>query len=182
MDEILTFEGAAQWEAWLDSHYQEPGGAWLKIGKKGSARKLITITEAAEVAMCYGWIDSIRKSFDDDCFLQKYSPRRPNGSWSRVNVERAEALIASGRMRAPGHAEINAAKADGRWEAAYESQRNTAVPADLAAALEADDPAREVFDKLGKTDRYLLILPLLKARTPIARAARLQKLMDSLKP
>lgn len=178
--EVLSFEDAAQWEAWLASHHEQPDGVWLKIGKKGSRKTSITAAEAGDVALCYGWIDSIRKSFDDDYFLQKYSPRRPKGSWSRVNVDRIEALMAAGRMRPPGLAEVDAAKTDGRWEAAYESQKDATVPPDLAVALKANKPARDFFNQLGKTDQYLVMLPLLKARTPESRAARLQKMVGDL--
>jgi uncharacterized protein YdeI (YjbR/CyaY-like superfamily) len=179
-EEILSFEDASQWEAWLADHHERPDGAWLKVRKKGSATKSVTAPEAGDVALCYGWIDGVRRSLDADFFLQKYSRRRPNGSWSKVNVERAERLIAAGRMRPPGLAEIDAAKADGRWDAAYERQRNATVPPDLAAALNANMAAKVSFDRLSKTDKYLTILPLLKARTPKARSARLQKIIDGL--
>jgi uncharacterized protein YdeI (YjbR/CyaY-like superfamily) len=179
--EPLHFEKAQQWEAWLAEHHGEPAGAWVLIGKKGTKKASITLAEAAEVAMCYGWIDSIRRSVDRDFFVQKYSPRRPRGAWSLVNVQRAEALIAAGRMRPPGLAEVNAAKADGRWENAYEPQRNATVPADLEAALKVDKAAGDAFAKLGKTDRYLMMLPLLKATTPAVRAARVNRIIEDLK-
>ena len=182
MEEVLTFEDAAQWEAWLAGHHEKVDGIWMKIGKKGSAKKSITAPEAGDVALCYGWIDSVRRSFDGDYFLQKYSRRRPNGSWSEVNVDRVESLMAAGRMRAGGLAEVSAAKADGRWAAAYASQKNAMIPPDVRAALQANKPAKDSYDQLGKTDRYLMILPVLKARTPEARAARLQKMIDRLAP
>lgn len=178
--EVLSFEDVAQWEAWLASHHEQPDGVWVKIGKKGSTKTSITAAEAGDVALCYGWIDSIRKSFDSDYFLQKYSCRRPKGSWSLANVARIEALMAAGRMRPAGLAEVDAAKADGRWEAAYESQKNATVPPDLAAALEANRPAGDFFHQLGKTDQYLVMLPLLKARTPESRSAHLQKMISDL--
>ena len=182
LKEVLTFEDASQWEAWLASHHERREGVWVKVSKKSSAKKSITAPGAGDVALCYGWIDSVRRSFDDDYFLQKYSRRRPNGSWSKVNVLRVEALKAAGRMRAPGLAEVNSAKADGRWEAAYESQKKATVPLDVKAALNANKPAKKSFDLLGKTDQYLMILPLLKAQTHKARAARLQKMIDRLAP
>lgn len=182
MEEVLAFEEAEQWEAWLASHHEQAEGIWIKIGKKGSAKKSITAPEAGDVALCYGWIDSVRRGLDGDYLLQKYSRRRPRGSWSKMNVERVEALMAAGRLRAPGLAEVSAAKADGRWEAAYESQKNAAVPPDVKAALKANEPAKLSFDQLGKTDQYLMILPLLKARTPKERAARLEKMIDRLAP
>jgi uncharacterized protein YdeI (YjbR/CyaY-like superfamily) len=126
--EIVRCADAAEWESWLAAHHAVQDGVWLKIAKKGSDQPSVTPAEAIEVAICYGWIDSQRKSHDGDYFLQRFSLRRRGSAWSRLNVERAEALIAAGRMRAPGLAEIEAAKADGRWEAAYESQRTATVP------------------------------------------------------
>ncbi len=178
--EVLSFESGAQWEQWLETHHAQADGAWLKVGKKGSRRPAIGIGDAGDIALCFGWIDSVRKAFDDDCFLQRYSPRRPGGSWSRVNVERVEALTAAGRMRPAGLAEVEAAMADGRWAAAYESQANATVPADLAQALAADKAAGEHFARLGKTDRYAVILHLAKARTQKGRASRLDKMISEL--
>ena len=178
--EVIACAGAADWESWLAAHHAVRDGVWLKIAKKGSGRPSVTPAEATEVALCYGWIDSHRKSHDGTHFLQKYSPRRRGSSWSRINVERAERLIAAGRMRAPGLAEIEAAKADGRWDAAYESQRTATVPPDLAAALARDEQARAFFESLGRTDRYAVILRLAKARSPTGRAAQLRRLVALL--
>lgn len=178
--DILIFEDAAHWETWLAEHHGSPDGAWLKVRKKHAKQPAITVTEAADVALCYGWIDSVRKSHDADHFLQRYSRRRPGSPWSRVNVERMEALLAAGRVRAPGLAEVEAARADGRWDAAYAAQRDATVPPDLAAALAAEPTAREFFEQLGKTEQYLVMLPLLKATTPQTRATRLRKALDDL--
>jgi uncharacterized protein YdeI (YjbR/CyaY-like superfamily) len=172
---MMHFADAAQWESWLAELHEAEGGVWLKIAKKGSAVASVTAVQALEVALCYGWIDSQRKSYDEHCFLQRYSRRRKGSPWSRVNVERVEALTAAGRMRPPGLAEVAAAQADGRWAAAYTAQRNATVPPDLAEALEAHPEAAARFEALDKTGRYLVILPLLKARTPAGRAVRLQK-------
>ncbi|OUC95549.1 YdeI/OmpD-associated family protein [Streptosporangium minutum] len=177
---MMHFEDAAQWESWLAEHHEDGDGVWLKIARKGSAVPLVTIGQALEVALCYGWIDSQRKSYDEHSFLQRYSRRRTGSPWSRVNVETVEALTAAGRMRPPGLAEVAAAQADGRWEAAYTAQRNATVPPDLAEALAAHPEAAAGFEALGKTGRYLVILPLLKARTPAGRAARLRKAIASL--
>jgi uncharacterized protein YdeI (YjbR/CyaY-like superfamily) len=177
---MMFFPDAAAWEAWLAEHHGTAPDAWLKIAKKGSGVASVTAAQALEVALCYGWIDGHRKALDERYFLQRYSPRRKRSSWSRVNVERVEALTAAGRMRPAGLAEVAAAKADGRWDAAYAAQRDIAVPPDLAEALAADPKAAARFEALGKTARYQLILPLLKARTPAGRASRLQKAMDDL--
>jgi uncharacterized protein YdeI (YjbR/CyaY-like superfamily) len=179
--ELLAFGDAAQWEAWLAEHCASAAEAWLKIARKGTGQVSVTTAEALDVALCYGWIDSQRRSHDESWFLQRYSPRRRGSSWSRVNVERVEALLAAGRMRAPGLAEVEAAKADGRWDAAYESQRTAAVPPDLAAALAGDEPARAFFESLGRSDRYAVILRLLKARGETARAAELRRMVALLR-
>jgi uncharacterized protein YdeI (YjbR/CyaY-like superfamily) len=179
--ELLAFGDAAQWEAWLAEHCASAAEAWLKIARKGTGQVSVTTAEALDVALCYGWIDSQRRSHDESWFLQRYSPRRRGSSWSRVNVERVAALLAAGRMRAPGLAEVEAAKADGRWDAAYESQRTAAVPPDLAAALAGDEPARAFFESLGRSDRYAVILRLLKARGETARAAELRRMVALLR-
>ena len=178
--EILTCADAAGWESWLAEHHHDSGGVWLLIAKKGSERASVSIGDALDVALCYGWIDSQRKAYDADRYLQRYTPRRPRSPWSRLNVERVEALIDAGRMRAPGLAEVAAARADGRWVAAYERQRNARPPADLAAALEQNEQARTAYERLDKTGRYLLALPILKATTPAMRLRRLQKAIATL--
>lgn len=178
--EAMRFADAAAWESWLAEHHTEDGGAWLLIRRKGSAVPLLTIEQAAEVALCYGWIDGHRRAHDTDSFLQRYSRRRRGSPWSRVNVERAEALIEAGRMREPGFAAIEAARADGRWDAAYAPQREAPVPPELAAALAADPTASSRFDSLDRTARYLLVLPLLKARTPTTRQRHLTTILSRL--
>jgi uncharacterized protein YdeI (YjbR/CyaY-like superfamily) len=179
-EQAATYVDARAWEAWLEEHHGARDGAWIKIAKKGSGVASVTAAEGTEVALCFGWIDGHRKSCDSTYFLQRYSPRRRGSSWSRLNVERAELLIDTGRMRAAGIAEIERAKADGRWDAAYASQATATVPADLAAALAADDAARQAFDRLGRTDRYAVILELLRAPSPNARATRLRRAIGRL--
>ncbi len=176
--EIMDFASAAQWEAWLADHHELSAGVWIRIAKKGSGRTSVTITEALDGALCYGWIDSHRKSLDDEYYLQRYSPRRPKGSWSQVNVAKVEALVAAGRMRGPGLAAVEAAKADGRWDAAYVSQRTATVPADLAAELARDARARAGFDRLDRTRQYALFLRLMKSGTN--RARQLELIVESL--
>ncbi|MBG0816456.1 YdeI family protein [Planomonospora sp. ID82291] len=177
---MMRFADAAQWESWLAVHHATEGEAWLEIARKGSGEELVAIGEALEVALCYGWIDSHRRSCDERRFLQRYSPRRRRSPWSRVNVERVEALTAAGRMRPPGLAEVAAAQADGRWASAYAAQREAVVPPDLAEALAADARAAARFEVLGATGRYRLVLPLLKARTAAGRAARLERVVRGL--
>jgi uncharacterized protein YdeI (YjbR/CyaY-like superfamily) len=181
MTEPLTFRCGAEWEAWLEQHHEtHADGVWIKIAKKNAGVESVTIRETLDGALCYGWIDSQRKGLDDRFYLQRYSKRRATSAWSQVNVERVGELIAAGRMRAPGFAEIEAAKADGRWARAYERQATATTPDDLAAALERDQRARKAFDALDKTGRYLLILPLLKARTSERRAILVERTVQDL--
>jgi uncharacterized protein YdeI (YjbR/CyaY-like superfamily) len=178
--EAAGFADAAAWEAWLAVNYRLADGLWLKIAKKGSGKIALGISDALDVALCYGWIDSQRKSFDQAFYLQRYSPRRPKSPWSRINVDRAEALTEAGRMREPGLAEIRAAKADGRWKVAYEPQKDIGVPPDFAAALAKRVKAKRAFGLLGKTGRYAVLLPLLKATTESIRAERIKKAIAKL--
>lgn len=178
--EVVAFTDTAQWESWLSKHHEQSSGLWLLIAKKGSDMKLIAISDALDVALCYGWIDSHRKGNDANSYLQRYSPRRPKSPWSKLNVERAEALIRARRMRASGLAAIVAAQADGRWEAAYVSQRNAGIPPDLAAALKQNKRARTQFEQLGKTDQYAIALPLLKATTRASCLIRLKQAIAKL--
>jgi uncharacterized protein YdeI (YjbR/CyaY-like superfamily) len=131
---VIAFRDAAAFETWLDEHGDQPTGVWLKIAKKGTGVHSLTDDEAVDVGLCYGWISGQRRSLDEVHYLQKYVPRRRGSRWSQVNVAKVKALTAAGRMRPSGLAEIAAAKADGRWAAAYQSQRNATVPPDLAAA------------------------------------------------
>ena len=168
--EPLEFTDGAAWESWLEAHHSSETEAWLRIGKKNASIGLVSIGDALDGALCFGWIDGHRRGLDDVSFLQRYSPRRKRSSWSQVNVAKVEALIAADRMRPPGLADVSWAQTDGRWQAAYESQRTAETPTDLAAALAADPVAAAVFEGLGKTERYAVILPLLKARSPESRA------------
>jgi uncharacterized protein YdeI (YjbR/CyaY-like superfamily) len=177
---VLDLPDAARWESWLAAEHEVQAEAWLRIARAHSGIVSVTPAEALEVALCFGWIDGLRRACDDVSFLQRYSRRRPGGSWSKANVAKAEALMAAGRMRPSGLAEVAAAKADGRWQAAYESQRTAAVPPDLAAALASDARANAAFERLGKSGRYAVILPLLKARTPEARARILARAIARL--
>lgn len=178
---ILPFRNAAAFEAWLDRNGDAQAGVWLKLAKKGSGVPSMTDDEAVDVGLCYGWISGQRKSLDDVYYLQKYVPRRPRSLWSQVNVKKVAALTAAGRMRPGGFAEVEAAKADGRWAAAYAPQRSATVPPDLAAALAADPKAAKAFAALGKSARFSIIFKLATARTSRTRAALLAKAMTTLR-
>src|SRR5688500_5555052 len=151
--EVIFFRDATAFESWLTDHVDHAPGVWLKIAKKSSGIASLTDDEAVDVGLCFGWISGQRKSLDDEYYLQKYVPRRPRSRWSQVNVRKVEALTAAGRMRPSGIAEVEAAQADGRWDAAYESQKDATVPPDLADAL-ADRPrAGPAFAALGRKDQ-----------------------------
>ena len=137
----LEFRDGSDWESWLEVNHSTETEAWLRIGKKNSGVALLSITDALDGALCFGWIDGHRRGLDEVSFLQRYSPRRKRSSWSQVNVSKVEALLAAGRMRPPGLAEVELAQADGRWQAAYESQRTAQTPPDLALALAANPVA-----------------------------------------
>jgi uncharacterized protein YdeI (YjbR/CyaY-like superfamily) len=177
---VIAFSEVAEFAAWLEAHPALQAGVWLKLAKIGSGVPSLTADEAVDIGLCHGWISGQRKACDEVYYLQKYVPRRPRSRWSQVNVAKAEELIAAGRMRPSGLAEVEAAKADGRWAAAYQSQRNAAVPPDLTAALAASPQAAQAFGALGKTRQYAVILKLLTTRTATARTTQLRKAMSEL--
>lgn len=176
----LAFESAAALDTWLAGHPAPHPGLWVKVAKKGSGIPSVTAAEVNDVALCHGWITGQRKGLDASHYLQRITPRRPGSLWSMVNVRRVAELSAEGRMRPSGLAEVAAAEADGRWEAAYESQSNARVPDELTAALEEDPGARAAFEKLGRTDRYQVMLGLLRARTPRGREAQVAVILREL--
>lgn len=177
---ILLFASPADLEVWLDSNHAGSRGLWLKIAKKGSGVDSVSYAEALELALSFGWIDSQKRGFDERHFLQRFTPRRPRGKWSRINREKAERLIASGAMRPAGLAEVEAAKADGRWDAAYPGQRTAEVPADLQRELEKSDAAREFFATLDSANRYAILYRLDDAKKPETRERRLLKFIAML--
>ncbi|MFE2560659.1 YdeI family protein [Streptomyces sp. NPDC059352] len=176
----MAFDDGKELEGWLESHHADTPGIWLLLAKKDSGLPSPTAEEILDGTLVYGWITGKRMARDERTYLQKITPRRPRSLWSQVNVRQVEALTAAGRMREPGLAEVRAAQADGRWEAAYPSQKDATVPDDLAAALAADPAAAAAFDALGKTDRYLVIVSLWQARTAKTRAARLERAVAAL--
>jgi uncharacterized protein YdeI (YjbR/CyaY-like superfamily) len=177
---IVLFASPAEFEAWLEKIHGESDGLWLKIAKKGSGVESVSYAEALEVALCFGWIDSQKRGFDERHFLQRFTPRRPRGRWSRINRDAAEGLIAAGKMRPAGLAEVEAAKADGRWEAAYAGQRAAEVPPDLQRELDANPAAREFFAGLDGANRYAIVYRLDEAKKPQTRERRLRKFVAML--
>jgi len=177
---IFLFASPAELEAWLDKNHAATEGIWLKIAKKDSGVESVAYAEALELALCFGWIDSQKRGFDEKHFLQRFTPRRPRGKWSQINREKAEGLIAAGAMRAAGLAEVEAAKADGRWDAAYAGQRTAEVPADLQLELDGNEAAREFFASLDRANRYAILYRLEEAKKPETRERRLRKFVGML--
>jgi uncharacterized protein YdeI (YjbR/CyaY-like superfamily) len=177
---VRLFAAPKDLEAWLEENHDTSDGVWLKIAKKGSGKRSVTYAEALELALCFGWIDSQKRGFDDQHFLQRFTPRRPRGRWSRINREKAAALIAAGKMRSAGLAEVEAAKSDGRWEAAYAGQRTAAIPPDLQRELDDNPAAAEFFASLDSANRYALLYRLDEAKKPETRERRLRKFVAML--
>jgi uncharacterized protein YdeI (YjbR/CyaY-like superfamily) len=178
--EIILFAGPAELEAWLEANGASSSGAWLKIAKKGAPEPSVTYAEAIELALCFGWIDSQKRGLDETHFLQRFTPRRPRGRWSKINREKAEVLEESGALRPAGAAEVAAAKADGRWEAAYEGQRTAQVPEDLQRELDANPRAAAFFAALDSANRYAITYRLAEAKKPETRERRLHKFVAML--
>jgi uncharacterized protein YdeI (YjbR/CyaY-like superfamily) len=176
----LAFATPADWEAWLEAHHEETQGVWLKIAKKGSGIPSISYAEALDGALCYGWIDGQKAALDADHWLQKFTPRRPRSVWSRVNRDKVAALIAAGRMRPAGLRQVELARRDGRWDAAYASQRAIEIPADFQQALDENPQAREFFGTLNGANRYAVLWRIQTAKRPETRAARIEKLIAML--
>jgi uncharacterized protein YdeI (YjbR/CyaY-like superfamily) len=177
---VASFESTDAWDAWLTAHAADSPGLWLKIAKKGSAGRSISYSDALDVALCHGWIDGQKGRLDDEYWLQRFTPRKPGSKWSKINTERAAALIESGRMRAAGLREVERAQGDGRWEQAYESQSRVTVPEDLARALAANQRARAFFATLDSTNRYAILYRIGTAKRPETRAKRIDAFVAML--
>src|SRR5918912_1450241 len=159
----IPFASRDAWEAWLEEHHAASDGLWLKIAKKGSGVETVSYAEALEVALCYGWIDGQKDKFDGDYWLQRFTPRKPRSKWSKINRGKAEQLITQGRMQPAGLREVEQAKADGRWDAAYDGQR-----------------AAEFFASLDSANRYAILYRLQEAKKPETRARRLERYVAML--
>ncbi len=177
---IVPFASRAEWEAWLEAHTEEADGVWVKLAKKGSGIPTVTYAEAVEVALCFGWIDGQSRGLDELFYLQRFTPRRPRSVWSKLNRVRAEALIASGAMRPSGLREVERAKADGRWDTAYDPPSTAIVPDDLRRALDENDAARSFFDTLDSGNRYAILHRLQLAKKPETRARNIEKFVALL--
>ena len=177
---ILPFASAALWERWLFGHHAQPDGVWLKVAKKASGIASVTHEEALDVALSYGWIDGQRKALDSSFFLQKFTPRRPNSLWSKRNIDKIATLTAAGRMQPSGLAEVEAAKQDGRWEAAYDSPKNMAVPEDFLKALGENKQAQALFETLNRSNVYAIAWRLKTAKNLEIRKRRFDAILAML--
>lgn len=180
---IKSFRNAAAFSRWLSVNHDKQPELWLRIYKKSSGIPTVTLAEALDIALCWGWIDGIRKSLDDDAFLQRYSPRRIKSIWSQINRDHVARLTAEGRMTPHGQRHVDAAKADGRWDAAYAPIRSTSkesIPADLRAAIDANPKARRTFQTLGRTNLFALAFRTNHMKTAAGRARKIAEFVDML--
>lgn len=178
---ILTFETQSEFRDRLSKNYTLESGIWLRFFKKISGKQTFTYPEAVDVALCYGWIDGVANKYDDESYLQKFTPRRKRSIWSKINVGKVERLIKEGKMQAPGLAEIERAKADGRWAQAYDSPANMSVPEDFITELQKDTKAFAFFESLNKTNKYAIGFRLQTAKKPETRERRKQALLEIMK-
>lgn len=179
-DDPILFKSAKAFETWLKKHHSSSAGLWLRIAKRGADESSVTYPEAVEIALCWGWIDSQKKGLDEQYFLQRFTPRRARSVWSKVNVDKIATLIKQGSMQAPGLAQVEAAKADGRWAKAYDGARTSAVPEDLAAALDAAPEAKAFFSTINAANRYAVLWRIQTAAKAETRAKRISRLVEML--
>lgn len=177
---VRSFKTAAAWTAWLAQHHAASKGVWLRLTKKSAGRGHIEYAEVLDAALCFGWIDGLRKTNDERTFLQKFTPRSKRSVWSKINRAKALALIEAGRMHPAGLAEVKRAQADGRWDAAYDSYRSSAVPPDLAAALAVSPRAAAAFQALDSRNRYAILFRTQTAKRAETRARRIAQFIAML--
>jgi uncharacterized protein YdeI (YjbR/CyaY-like superfamily) len=177
---ILPFVNKKKWADWLNKQHDKSAGVWLKIAKKDTGIASVSYEEALDVALCYGWIDGQKKAFDDQYWLQKFTPRGPKSIWSKINTEKAEQLIAAGEMKPAGIKAIELARQDGRREAAYASQKNIVVPDDFQAALDKNKKAKAFFETLNSVNRYAILFRIHHAKKPETRARKIEQFIEML--
>jgi uncharacterized protein YdeI (YjbR/CyaY-like superfamily) len=177
---ILFFEDGVSWRKWLDENYADPSGVWLKFAKKGTGITSLNHPGALDEALCYGWIDGQAKSVDETYYLQKFTPRRARSIWSKRNIEKVAELIAGGKMQPSGMVAIEAAKADGRWEQAYDSPKNSSVPPDLQAEFDTHPEAKAFFETLSKTNKYAFLWRIQTAKRAETRAKHIVRTIEML--
>lgn len=177
---VKAFATPRAWERWLARESTTSEGLWIRLAKQGSEVISISYEQAVEVALCYGWIDSQKAPVDEQFWLQRFTPRKPGSRWSKINCGRVEALLAAGRMKPGGRREVERAKADGRWDAAYAGQATMAVPDDLEAALAKDSKAKRFFSTLDAANRYAILYRIHDAKQPETRARRIAQFVEML--
>ena len=177
---ILPFESQVAWEQWLETNHAQSNGVWIKIAKKDSGIASINHAQALDMALCFGWIDGQRLKFDEYHFLQKFTPRRSKSTWSKVNQDKVAALSEQGKMRDAGLKEVERAKADGRWEAAYESQSKMEVPEDLQQALDKNPAAQAFFNQLNRANRFSILFRVTTAKKAETRQNKKEKFIEML--
>lgn len=177
---IIAFATQQDWANWLHEHATDPAGVWVKVAKKDTGIASITHAEALEIALCYGWIDGQGAKFDEQYWLQKFTPRRPKSVWSQVNCAKVEQLLADGKMQPTGIEQMERAKADGRWAAAYASQSTATVPDDLQAALDQNPQALAFFATLNSVNRYAILYRIQAVKKPETRAAKIKQFVEML--
>lgn len=177
---IILFESQGAWTKWLEKHHGTSSGVWLRLAKKKSDTQSVTYSEAVEIALCYGWIDGHKKPESESAWLQKFTPRGKRSIWSKINREKALALVKSGQMKAAGLEEVERAKKDGRWEAAYDSPSNATVPQDFQIALDKSPQAKTFFAILEKRNSYAILFRIQNARKPETRARKIREFIAML--
>ena len=177
---VMSFATWQDWEAWLNEHHADTKGVWLKIAKKGTGISSVSYAEALDSALCYGWIDGQKASFDEQYWLQKFTPRGPKSMWSKVNCDKVSALQAEGRMQPAGLRQVELARADGRWDLAYDSQSKITIPGDFQSELDKDQEAQAFFKTLNSVNRYAILRRIQIAKNPETRSTRIQKFIEML--
>jgi uncharacterized protein YdeI (YjbR/CyaY-like superfamily) len=177
---IVFFQNEKEWEKWLSTNFDSSAGVWLRIAKKSAALKSVTYQEALDVALCHGWIDGQKKTFDDESWIQKFTPRGKRSIWSKINRDKTAVLTAQGRMRAGGIAAIDRAKANGQWEAAYDSHSTAVVPEDFQKALDKSRKAAKFFETLSRQNRYAILWRIQTAKKEETRKRRIAQFIEML--
>lgn len=178
--QVVSFASAEEWRKWIAEHHAKSNGVWLWLYKKDSGEKTVSYAEALEEALCYGWIDGQVNKYDATSYIQKFTPRRPKSIWSKRNTEKAERLIQEGKMEKAGMHQVELAKADGRWQQAYDSYKNMKVPEDFLQLLSKNEKAKTFFDGLNKANLYAIAWRLQTAKKPETREKRLKEILQMM--
>jgi uncharacterized protein YdeI (YjbR/CyaY-like superfamily) len=179
-DRVIAFKSQRAFEAWLEKNHDKADGLWLRIYKKASGTPTVTYAEALDVALCFGWIDGLKRSYDEESFIQRFTPRRARSVWSKVNVGHVERLTREGRMRPAGQAALDAARSDGRLAKAYDSPKNAKVPEDFLRALKRDKKAYAFFQTLSRVNHYAIAYRLQTAKKPETRERRMKQFLEMM--